>query len=89
VCHASVAHFTRIGNSRTPPNAASFPSPVAGALPVGSDVRSVWNFLKSDSTSSSVRPFNVSVIIDAEAVEMAQPAPSKPASWMRPSRTFR
>lgn len=29
VCHARLAHFTRMGNSRTPANAASLPSPVS------------------------------------------------------------
>src|SRR5205807_2365876 len=46
VCHASVAHFTRAGNSDTPENAARRPSSAVLRLP-GSPVTSLWNTSKS------------------------------------------
>src|SRR5262249_38477524 len=50
VCQASVAHFTRTGNSRTPVNTASFPRSACESLPV---TRS-WKPRKIDSACSSV-----------------------------------
>jgi hypothetical protein len=83
-----VAHFTRMGNFLTPRSAASragsgSPSPLRGA-----SVSSAWNTSNSRSTSSTRLPFTCSVISDAEALEMAQPAPWKPASAIVPFSTF-
>src|SRR5262249_28628401 len=84
VCQASVAHLTRIGNSETPENAASLPRPSAStSFPV---TRS-WKRSKRARTSSSVFPLTASVSIDADAVEIAQPAPVNDASFATPSST--
>src|SRR5580692_4403407 len=71
VCQASVAHLTRAGNSRTPEKTASLPMSGTGV----SVVSSWWKRSKICCTCSRVLPFSVSVISDAEATEMAQPAP--------------
>ena len=42
VCQASVAHFTRTGNSRTPANTASLPSPLVVAARARVAVTSSW-----------------------------------------------
>ena len=75
VCHARLAHFTRIGYSRTPESTASLPSASISTSEVAGAVSIVWNFSKNASASRIVLPFNSSVIIDAEAFEMAQPVP--------------
>ncbi len=81
VCQGSVAHLTRTGYSRTPEKTASLPrsaAPSAWPWPV---IRS-WNRSNRASASARVLPLTLSVIIDAEAVEIAQPAP-----WNATSRT--
>src|SRR5262249_31106970 len=80
VCQASVAHFTRMGNSRTPENTTSFPSR-SGSGSAPSSVSRRWNARNSRSTSARLFPFRLSVIIDAEALEMAQPEPWKRTSF--------
>ena len=88
VCQASVAHFTRTGNSRTPAKTASLPSPRRPA-PASPDRRSRAG--GSARTSARPRPrvlpFTLSVISDAEAVEIAQPEPSKATSSTTSSST--
>jgi HEAT repeat protein len=89
VCQQSVAHFTRIGYSLTPWKAMSLPmsgpSSVASALPKTSS----WNTSNSSATSPRGFPLSASVISDADAVEMAQPTPSKCTSSIRSSSTVR
>ena len=55
----------------------------------GSEVTRRWKPSNSFSTSSTRRPFTPSVISEAEAVEIAQPEPSKAASFTTPSSTVR
>ena len=55
---------------------------ISGSLR-GSLVTSEWKSSKRCSTSCLERPFTASVISEAEAVEMAQPAPSKRTSSTR------
>src|SRR5262249_39375060 len=74
VCQARVAHLTRAGYSRTPPKTRSFPrSLVAGT----SVVSRSWKRSIVCRASSRVLPFRVSVISEADAVEIAQPDPTK------------
>src|SRR5262249_20329624 len=88
VCQGRVAHLTRTGYSRTPENTSSFPRSGPFRLPASLPVISAWNFSNSASASARVFPFTLSVIIDAEAVEIAQPAPWKLTSFNRsPSRS--
>jgi hypothetical protein len=78
VCQASDAHFTRTGNSWTPAKTASLPSSAdAVAAFEGSAVTRSWKRSKSVFASATVFPLRASVIIDAEAVEIEQPEPSK------------
>src|SRR5690606_8471979 len=78
VCHASVAHFTRIGNSATPAKAASVSrtSSSGSVSPFTID----RNAPKRSRASRTVLPLSASVIVEALAVEIAQPAPWKPMS---------
>src|ERR1700733_5743292 len=71
VCQHRLAHFTRAGYARTPDRAASLPSSSAGGA--ASSVRSWCTRSNSRSASVRVRPFTASVIIDAEAVDIAHP----------------
>jgi len=90
VCHASEAHFTRIGNSWTPANTASLPSWAETAAAFdGSAVTSSWKSSKSALASPSVLPLSASVIIEADAVEIEQPLPLKVASRTTSSSTSR
>src|SRR5690606_22133857 len=83
VCQASVAHFTRAGNSRTPDSTSSLPKSRSGCDSVSMACMSLNNC----STSSTGMPFTASVMSDAEAVEMAQPWPIKLTSSTTPSVT--
>src|ERR1035441_448446 len=74
VCHAKVAHLTRAGESRTPQKTTSLPR---SWLTAESVVSNSWNLSSSLSASARVLPLRLSVISDAEAVEMAHPEPSK------------
>src|SRR6185503_9376457 len=65
VCHARVAHLTRIGNSDTPPNTARLPSSSSSA---GAPVVRAWNSRNSLSTSATVLPLTASVMVDAQRV---------------------
>src|SRR5256885_15238171 len=71
-CHGRIAHFTRAGNLCTPANTASLPISPSLTLPV---VTMSWTLSNNAFTSAFVFPFNASVRIDADAFEMAQPAP--------------
>ena len=80
MCQGSVAHLMRTGYSRTPEKTSSFsrsgpPDPGPAA-----EVIRAWNFWKSASASPVVIPLTRSVIIEAEAVEIAHPAPWKAMS---------
>src|SRR5712692_6659375 len=86
VCQASVAHFTRAGNSRTPENTTSLPRSFGNGRSV---VRSSWNFASRVSASPTVLPFKTSVIKDAEAVEIAHPAPWNVTLSITPSCSLR
>src|ERR1700726_4050225 len=99
-CQARVAHLTRIGYSPTPAKAASLPSssapppavsvpPRVEPPPSGAPVTRAWKRSKRRRVSSSDLPRSASVIIEAEAVEMAQPTPSKAISSIRPCSTRR
>src|SRR5439155_11467362 len=70
-CQGRIAHFTRAGNLCTPANTASLPTPPS-LLPV---VTISCTLSNRAFTSVFVLPFNVSVRIDADAFEMAQPEP--------------
>ena len=77
-CHAREAHFTRDGNSRTPAKASSFSTRSSpSGIDACSSVTSRWNAEATRSISARVWPFRQSVIIDAEACEIAQPEPTK------------
>ena len=89
VCHARLAHFTRIGYSRTPESTASLPSASISTSEVAGAVSIVWNFSKNASASRTVLPFSSSVIIDAEAFEMAQPVPWNARSLIVSPSTYR
>ena len=73
MCHASVAHFTRTGNSDTPENTASLPS--ASAVTVRVSGHQLVKLLEDLSRFLLLLPFTLCVIIDADAFEMAQPEP--------------
>src|SRR5690606_33454129 len=83
VCQASVAHFTRDGNSRTPDRTSSLPRSQSG----WASVSMAWILRNSASTCSTGWPRTASVINEADAVEMAQPWPMKLTSWTMPSLT--
>ena len=68
----------------SPPKPARVEPPPAGA-----PVTRAWKPAKRRRVSSSDLPRSASVIIDAEAVEMAQPTPSKAISSIRPCSTRR
>src|SRR5215472_16698058 len=89
VCHGSVAHLTRTGYSRTPEKTASLPSSgEAAAPPSDFPVIRSWKRSKRASASAFVFPLTLSVIIEADAVEIAQPAPWKLMSFSTsPSRS--
>src|SRR6516162_2260808 len=89
VCHARVAHLTRAGNSEIPEKTASFPSPELSLFAKSLPVTRSWKVSKRASASACVLPFNVSVRMDAEAVEIAQPDPRKLISLMRLPSSFR
>ena len=85
-----MAHLTRIGNSCTPAKTASLPSSAAAVAAFeGSAVTSSWNRSNSASASATVFPLRASVIIEAEAVEIAQPEPSKLTSRTTSPSTLR
>src|SRR5215470_11566803 len=75
VCQTSVAHFTRVGNPRNPEKTTSFPKPARSAPPI--PVAMSRNRENSCSTSVLDFPLTLSVISEAEALEIAQPSPSK------------
>ena len=89
MCQARAAHLTLTGNSDTPAKTASFPSsgterPEAWE---GSLVMRSWNRSNRACACDRVRPFTLSVIMEAEAVKIEQPAPLKRMSLMTsPSR---
>jgi hypothetical protein len=68
-----------MGYSESPENTASFPSDFASSGE-SDPVTSRRNWSKSASTSLRVFPFIELVIRDADALEMAQPDPSKATS---------
>src|SRR5213594_4309861 len=74
-CQLRLAHFTRVGNSRTPDNTASLPRPSVLTASDVSDVSMRWTPSNSRSASAVVFPFKLSVIIEADAREMAHPDP--------------
>src|SRR5450631_629730 len=71
VCQAREAHLTRTGNSHTPEKTSSLSRP--SELPV--PVTIAWNLAKSASMSAFDLPLTASLMSDADAVEIAQPAP--------------
>ncbi|MNW03396.1 hypothetical protein D3C71_1993230 [compost metagenome] len=83
-----MAHLTRTGNSHTPESTASLPSSVGVTLAFGPSVSSVCTRTKSASASSGFFPLTARVIKDAEAWEMAQPAPWKAMSSITPSASL-
>ena len=83
VCHASDAHFTRTGNSRTPANAASLPMDSSSTgWPTGV-VTIAWKRSNNEIALLIVPPLTASVISDAEAFEIAQPDPSNEMAAIR------
>ena len=85
---ASVAHFTRLGNSCTPESGVSRSMSSARAASQCGQ----WPVMASSRNASPIcracawlLPRTVSVMSDALAIEMAQPRPWKPASAMDPS----
>ena len=81
MCQQSVAHLTRMGNSRTPEKTDSFPRSAVSIPSVGREVTSAWKRSKRFFTSRTDLPLIASVISEADAVEMAQPRPWKPTSF--------
>src|SRR3989440_208245 len=81
VCQQRLAHFTRAGNSRTPDSAASLPSAPSAWL--SERVSSACTLSNSSRIAVRSLPLTASVMRDAEAVEMAQPRPSKRMSATR------
>src|SRR5690606_1304816 len=84
-CQARVAHLTRMGNSRTPASIISFSLASPASIKSSSPFTSLRKPAKSSRASSTDLPLMISVIIEAEASEMAQPLPSKAASSISPS----
>ena len=82
MCHASVAHLTRTGYSRTPSKTCSLPSstPCSAATPVSM----WWKPSKISFASVTLLPLTASVMSEVEAVQMAQPWPWKLISSMMP-----
>src|SRR3569623_1246113 len=89
VCHSSVAHLTRAGYSRTPSSTVSLPSAALSASAAAGLVTMSWKRSNSATASATFMPLRRSVINEAEAVEMAQPMPSKRRSTMTSSSTLR
>src|SRR5207249_8813714 len=75
VCHGNVAHLMRLGNSRTPAKTASLSSRPATSPSDPFSVSMVRNRPNVSSAADTVLPLRAAVIIDAEALEMAQPEP--------------
>src|SRR5215831_10842611 len=80
VCQGSVAHLIRIGNSRTPSKTASRPGRAEASAAGRSSVSIALNCSMAAAASPTVFPLSAAVIIEAEALEMAQPDPWKPMS---------
>src|SRR5918994_6844025 len=76
VCQAKLAHFTLAGNLHTPDNIFSLPrrSSSSSSTPI-SPVSILWTLSNTLSASASDLPFSSVVIIEADALEMAQPDP--------------
>src|SRR5882672_3022927 len=90
VCQERVAHFTRIGYSRTPDKTVSLSSsPAAAPWQALLPVISSWKLSNSARASASLLPLTISVMSEAEAMEMAQPRPWKPTSATLPSSMVR
>src|ERR1051326_5642814 len=77
VCQGSVAHLTRTGYFFTPAKTASLPSDSACWGVNAGSVVMWWKPSKSLLISSRLFPLAICVIIDADAVQMAQPLPVK------------
>jgi hypothetical protein len=76
--------LTRVGYSDTPENTASLPSVAAAAAAAsGGAVIMSWKLVNNASASATVRPLTLSVIIDADAFEIAHPVPTNETSAMR------
>ena len=89
VCQARLAHLTRTGNALTPENAASLPRSSRSKQGSWPPVIIWWKRLKVSEASANDLPFTTEVIIDADALAMAQPSPWKLMSRMTPSLTSR
>ena len=75
MCQHRLAHLTRAGNSRTPDSAASLPRSSAAGRVVGE--QPVHAIEQRERLRRGVMPLTASVISEADAVEIAQPWPSK------------
>src|SRR5262245_23578194 len=75
-CHDSAAHLTREGYCQMPEKIFNLLSSFGSTSGFNSPSSRPWNSLKRCRASSSVLPVSATVIIDAEALLMAQPAPS-------------
>ena len=88
VCHGRIAHFTRVGRSRTPANTVSRPR-WCGSSPD----RACRSPCREIPGSASPRPPRVlpltsTVIIDADALQIAHDSPSNAMPSMRSPSSF-
>ena len=72
----STAHFTRVGNWETPEKTANLSSSAQAEF-LGDPSPDGENVQREFALSRRVFPFTMSVITDAEDLEIAQPFPSK------------
>src|SRR6185295_12035530 len=73
----------------TPESTASFPNSWGSTLLFGPSLTIEWTRWKSATASALVLFFSAEVISEAEALEMAQPAPWKPMSSITSPASFR
>jgi hypothetical protein len=77
VCHGKVARLILTGNSRTPAKTVRLAERIRELHRVALAGQRPWKRWKTASASLARQPAQAPVIIDAEAVQIAQPDPVK------------
>jgi len=89
VCQGRIAHLTREGRSLMPANTTRRPRWLGCVATSSRPVAISRNSCTSCSACSIRLPFTLAVIMDAEALQIAQLSPSKATFSIDPSCTFR
>src|SRR3989338_4522348 len=80
VCQERLAHLTRAGKCQIPEKTESLPKTLGSLSGCSSLLFKRWNWSNKTSTSWRVLPLRLVVISEADALEIAQPSPSKETS---------